>query len=118
MRPIMHQDVSRPVCRWLRCPPWPLAVCALLWLAFSASVARAEVFVPTNSVWRFFRGLSEPTANVTEWRTNTFDDSSWELGPALFYFGYSPASGTLLSDMRTNYTSLFLRSAFVLSNAA
>ena len=70
---------------------------ALLLLACAAPLARADIFIATNSVWRFFRGTNEASAPLgTEWRTNTFDDSVWEVGPAPFYYGtnYSPAGGT------------------------
>ncbi len=80
------------------------------------AAARADVVIETNSVWRFFRGTNEASSPLgTEWRTNTFDDSSWETGQAPFYFGdnYSPAGGTLLSDMQSNYNCIFLRSTFV-----
>src|ERR1051325_6240866 len=81
--------------------------------------AQADVLLPTNSVWRFFRGTNEASGPTgTEWRTNTFDDSSWEVGQAPFYFGYSPGSGTLLSDMQSNYTCIFLRGTFVVTNPA
>ena len=74
----------------------------------------------SNSVWRLFRGTNEASGPTgMEWRTNTFDDATWETRSAPFYFGtnFSPAGGTLLSDMQGNYTCLFLRSNFVLTNA-
>jgi hypothetical protein len=83
--------------------------------------ANAAVVIPTNSVWRFFRGTNEASGPTgTEWRTNTFDDSSWETGQAPFYFGtnYNPAAGTLLSDIYSNYNCIMLRSTFYLSNVA
>jgi hypothetical protein len=101
----------------------PHLVCSALsrlivFFAFVASLARADVVIPTNSVWSFFRGTNEASQpNPTEWRTNTFDDSSWEVGQAPFYFGFSPTNGTLLSDMLSNYTCIFLRQSFVLTNA-
>src|SRR5256885_8543451 len=91
---------------------------AFLWLAFSTSIAQAqstgETFVPSNSVWRFFRGTNEASSPAVAWRTNTFDDSSWEVGPAPFYFGTTytnSVNGTLLADMQSNYTCIFLRGA-------
>ena len=83
--------------------------------------AHAAVVVPTNSVWRFFRGTNEASGPIgTEWRTNTFDDSSWEVGRAPFYYGtnYMPTNGTLLSDIYSNYNCIMLRSTFVLTNVA
>src|SRR3954451_19376235 len=101
---------------------WPI----LLWLALSALAVQAQTIPqtlgPSNSVWRFFRGTNEASSPVTEWRTNTFDDSSWEVGPAPFYYGTNytnvGVNGTLLNDMISNYTCIFLRTTFVLTNAA
>lgn len=92
----------------------------ILLLALTAGSVRAELVIQTNSSWRLFRGTNEASGPAgTEWRTNTFDDSTWETSDAPFYFGgtYSPESGTLLSDMLSNYTCIFLRSTFVLTNA-
>jgi len=107
--------VPRSLRRWL-----------LLLLVSGVSVARADVIVQTviqsNSVWRFFRGTNEASGPLgTEWRTNTFDDSAWEVGEAPFWLGtnYQPASGgTYLSDMFSNYNCIMLRGTFYLSNAA
>ena len=47
-------------------------VAAALLLTLSANAA---VVIPTNSVWRFFRGTNEASGPTgTEWRTNTFND--------------------------------------------
>jgi hypothetical protein len=114
----MHQSLSGSAAFSCVHRRLALAVWAFLALTCTISALQADVFISSNSVWRFFRGTQEASVPSAEWRTNTFDDSSWEMGQAPFYFGYSPASGTLLSDMRSTYTCLFLRSTFVLSNAA
>lgn len=93
-------------------------ICALLTLAAQAQTT-TETLVASNSTWRFFRGISEASEPPTEWRTNTFDDSAWETGEAPFYFFATNAAfagGTLLTDMRSNYTCIFLRQTFVLTN--
>ncbi len=81
----------------------------------------SETLVSSNSTWRFFRGTNEASTPPTEWRTNTFDDSTWESGPAPFYYFATNAlftNGTLLTDMRSNYTCIFIRKVFVLTNVA
>jgi hypothetical protein len=83
----------------------------------------SQTLVVSNSTWRFFRGTSEASTPPTDWRTNTFDDSTWEIGAAPFYHGPNyaasfPSVGTHLTDMVSNYTCIFLRQTFVLSNAA
>ena len=96
----------------------------LLALTLASPVAWAQPTVSTivasNSTWRFFRGTNEASTPPTLWRTNTFDDANWETGAAPFYYGtnYNPPNGTLLSDMQSNYTCIFLRGTFVLTNAA
>ena len=73
------------------------ALIVLLWLCLAATV-QAEVLVASNSVWHLFRGTNEASGPTgTEWRTNTFDDATWETRSAPFYFGtnFSPAGGTL-----------------------
>jgi hypothetical protein len=96
---------------------------ALTAFASSSAVAQSAhiLVIPTNSAWRLFRGTNEASTPPTLWRTNTFDDSSWELAPAPFFYNPSNTSpggaGTLLSDMQSNYTCIFLRQSFVLTNA-
>jgi hypothetical protein len=81
----------------------------------------SQTLISSNSTWRFFRGTNEASVPPTEWRTNTFDDSTWESGDGPFYFFATNAAfsgGTLLSDMRSNYTCIFLRQTFVLTNVS
>ncbi len=72
--------------------------------------------IASNSVWRFVKGLAEASEPINAWRQFAFDDSSWSNAPAPFFFGdpYTNATvqGTLLSDMASNYTSIFLRQEF------
>jgi hypothetical protein len=93
------------------------------WLTLLSSQAQAQgltdTLVSSNSTWRFFRGTNEASVPPTEWRTNTFDDATWETGEAPFYYFATNATfagGTLLSDMRSNYTCIFMRQTFVLTN--
>jgi hypothetical protein len=53
--------------------------------------------------------------DVTAWRLAGFDDATWATAAAPFYYG-EPLSGTALSDMANNYTCLFLRQKFTLTN--
>ena len=80
-----------------------------------------ETLVSSNSTWRFFRGTNEASTPPAAWRTNTFDDAAWEVSAAPFYYFGTNAlftNGTLLTDMRSNYTCLFLRQTFVVTNVA
>src|SRR6185369_13506276 len=87
--------------------------------------ADAGVIFPTNSTWRFFEGRSEAsTPDPTAWRAIGFDDSSWAMSQAPFYFENQPGGptsytgNTLLGDMFGGYTCIFLRKTFVVANAA
>src|SRR5947208_16626152 len=92
---------------------------AVVWMA------HADVIFPTNSTWRYFKGLSEASSpDPTAWRAIDFDDSSWTTGQAAFYYENQTNSATaytgntLLDDMFGGYTCLFLRKAFVITNPA
>lgn len=96
----------------------------LVTLLCVTGLAQAEIVIPTNSVWTFFRGTNEASSPPTAWRTNDFDDSSWEVGSAPFYYGtnYStnipPGTGTFLSDIYSNYNCIMMRSSFYITNTA
>ena len=56
------------------------------------------------------------------WRTKDFDDSVWTTGKGPFYYDDQPGSATAysgntqLTDMRGNYSSIYLRKEFVVGN--
>jgi hypothetical protein len=96
----------------------------LIW-AFTACSTHAASFVNTNSSWKYFKGTAEAASpNNAAWRTNGFNDASWLTGQAPFYYENDPGSATaytgntLLSDMNGNYTCIFLRQKFVVTNLA
>ena len=89
--------------------------------------------VSMDADWSYHRGTREPSEHL-EWTELGFDDRSWESGPAAF--GYPGAGadlledmkfaiwadrarvgGTVLSDMRGRFTSLYLRKSFHLPEA-
>jgi len=78
----------------------------------------AAAVIPSNSVWKYFKGFSEASTPVTAWRTNGFNDAAWLEGPAPI--GYHPLRpmGTPLPDMAGNYSGVFFRKTFVLQNPA
>ncbi|HVU08039.1 MAG TPA: CotH kinase family protein [Verrucomicrobiae bacterium] len=91
-------------------------------LVFSA---RSETIFSTNSVWKYFKGFSEASSpDTTAWRNIGFNDSSWLVGQAPFYYENDPGSGnptaytgnTDLTDMDGGYTCIFMRQTFVLTN--
>ena len=80
------------------------------------------VLMQSNSLWLFVKGTNEASTPTNAWRQLGFDDSGWSNAPAPFFYGDPYSNGvpayTLLSDMRSNYTSIYLRKTFVLGNAA
>lgn len=72
--------------------------------------------VQSNANWRFLKGFAEASSPMSAWRAPAFDDSGWSNSAAPFFFGdpYTNASnrGTLLSDMNSNYVSIYLRQEF------
>lgn len=99
---------------------WLVRTNLLVWLIISVAQTTfsAEVVVPFGAVWRWIKGTNEVSNPITAWQTNEFDDSGWLIGSAPFHYGENLSEGTLLSDMRSNYSCIFLRKQFVVTNAA
>lgn len=84
----------------------------------TCEIVRAQILVPTNSTWRFRKGTSEASSPTNAWRSLAFDDCSWSLGDASFYYDADPApvytGNTLLGDMQNGYTCIFMRQKLVI----
>jgi hypothetical protein len=75
--------------------------------------------VSSNATWKLFKGTNEASLpDATAWRLLSFNESGWTPAPATLYYGESVANGTFLSDMRSNYTTLYLRKKFLVTNVA
>src|ERR1051325_3593488 len=103
-------------------------ICVLLLQLLLRSAQADVVFAPTNAVWRIFKGTSEAySPDAAAWRQINFDDHAWLSASAPFYYTSTPTeppfynggpvTGTVITDMLNNYTCLFLRKSFVVSNA-
>lgn len=79
-----------------------------------------ENIVPLSSIWRYSKGTLEPTpdnngAPTTRWARLGFDDSNWLRGRT--GIGYGDADDrTRLTDMRRNYSSVYMRKLFKLES--
>ncbi|MEJ0091479.1 MAG: CotH kinase family protein [Limisphaerales bacterium] len=100
-------------------------ILAGLILAVTLFSANATTFVTTNSTWKYLKGTAEASSpDNTAWRTNGFNDAGWLTGQSPFYYENDPGSATaytgntLLSDMNGNYTCVFMRQKFVVTNLA
>ncbi len=93
-------------------------------LAPSASAQSGLVLVPTNAVWRYFKGTAEPSPTApAAWRNPEFADAGagWLSGRAPFWYGESGTfggTGTELTDMMNRYGAVFLRARFTVANPA
>ena len=86
-------------------------------LTFFETVAlRAATVFPTNAVWKYVTGTNEASSpDPAAWRLVNFDDAPWLTGPAPFYYG-EPLTGTLIPGMQNNFTCIFLRQKFTVTN--
>lgn len=74
-----------------------------------------EVMIDINSTWRIFKGVSSPSADI-DWTAISFDDASWLSAKSGFGYGDLDRVNTVLSDMRSKYSSLYMRKKFNLSS--
>lgn len=74
--------------------------------------------IEKGSFARYFKGIREPSNGTTDWTLPDFDDADWLVGESGFGYSSNDAElapiSTILSDMRGNYLSLFVRIAFEL----
>jgi hypothetical protein len=92
---------------------------ALLTLLSSLSLRSAEhvSIFSSNAIWRLFEGRTEASSPIEAWRTNGFDDSAFVSAFAPFFYGESYPFGTLLAGP-SEYTSIFLRKTFEITNVS
>jgi hypothetical protein len=90
---------------------WRIAEVAAGSQAATQDGGDAVVIVPEGATWRYFKGMAEPSATQGAWRQLGFDDSSWLSGQAAIGYGETFIS-TYLADMRYNYTAVYLRRTF------
>ena len=64
--------------------------------------------VAPDAEWRYLPGKSAPDPS---WQYLGFDDSAWSTGRAGFGYGDDDDT-TVLSDMQSNYTTVFIRTTF------
>ena len=87
---------------------------------WSFTLDARTVLIQSNATWRFVRGTNEASFPLESWRLLSFKDTAWTNSPAPFFYGdpYTNATitGTVLSDMQSNYSSIFLRHDFVVAD--
>lgn len=80
------------------------------------------IFLDLGPGWRYFKGIAEPSPDsegqpTTAWATLGFDDAGWYRGVTGIGYGDGDDE-TVLSDMRGNYVSVFLRKRFIINDPA
>ena len=81
-------------------------------------IVENRTLIPSGASWRYFKGRSEPSNPMTAWRAPDFNEAGWTSGTAPIGYDPSVAMATGLSDMRSNYTTVYFRKAFVVTNLA
>jgi hypothetical protein len=75
----------------------------------------APALVAAGSTWRYFKGTNAPMAGWTTVADGALG-ASWASGPG--GFGYADGDdATVLSDMRTVYTTIYIRQTFTVTEA-
>jgi len=79
------------------------------------SIAPPATILPAGSTWRYFKGYSEASSPTSAWRELNFNDLSWSTGQLPIGYGEDFII-TDLNDMQGNYTCVFLRKTFEVSD--
>jgi hypothetical protein len=86
---------------------------SLLFFLFIGTGAQSQSLFNLGANWKYFKGNTSPSV---DWNTEAFDDTPWLTGVAPFQYDYG-TNGTVLDDMRYNYTTFYLRKTFNISKA-
>ena len=78
------------------------------------------ILIDLGAGWKYFKGTEEPApapigTPTTMWTATEFDDSRWLRGFTSIGYGDGD-DATVLSDMRGNYISVYLRRRFTLDD--
>ena len=86
-----------------------------VYLCCSTTTYSATTLVSKGSSWKFRKGTAEASDPRSDWRQLGFDDSSWSSAGTPMGYGVSGLVRTL-SDMKGNYSCIFLRKTFSMSS--
>ena len=80
--------------------------------------AAPTLLIAEQSDWRYRKGTSEPSTPMSAWRQPGFvEDGSWLTGQASIGYGEGHIR-TTLSDMRNNYSTVYFRKTFNVTDPA
>ncbi|MCK4293945.1 MAG: lamin tail domain-containing protein, partial [Planctomycetes bacterium] len=77
------------------------------------SVPPPTTLIARKAKWKYLKGKAEASLPMSAWRQIDFEDAAWSEGNLII--GYGESGGfitTELSDMRYNYSSVYLRKKF------
>ena len=80
-------------------------------------LAEYSILINGTSSFNYFKGIEDPS-DGNLWTQPDFDDSKWLKGNGGFGYGDNPVIGTKLTDMRNQYTTVYLRKQFSIHNVA
>jgi len=91
--------------------------CADISYGLSMKTVQTIAAVPAQSpVWHYRKGLSEASDPIYAWRFPDFnEDETWLIGQTSIGYG-DDDDNTVLSDMRNNYSTVYLRHSFTISS--
>ncbi len=75
-----------------------------------------EMYVVGFDRFRYAKGLEEPSEGK-DWTKPEFDDSSWQQGNGMHGYGGNNMISTQLIDMRSKYSTVYLRREFTIPDA-
>jgi hypothetical protein len=76
------------------------------------------VLIDSEQDWKYFEGTEEPSNPTNKWRQLSFNENSWPQPPDQAPIGYGEPDINTTVDMRYNYTTIYLRKTFEISNPA
>ena len=85
--------------------------------AWLASDVNAATLFSRGATWNYYKGNDHPSGGDLEWTESDFDDSDWPSGASPIRYG-DGNGGTVLGDMRNNYSTMFFRRIFTVANPA
>ena len=68
--------------------------------------------VKKGAIFKYHKGTKEASSPRTAWTKLNFSDTKWSRGKQPFYSNESVEGGTELSDMKSGYSTVYLRVKF------
>lgn len=73
------------------------------------------IMPPAGGNWTYFKGTNNPPGGTSAWTQVSYDESAWSTGGMPLHCG-DGTGGVELTNMQTQYTTVFARRSFVVTN--